>query len=146
MATGRWAAAWASVIVLAGLTVAGPGSAAEIGPSLAERAGQEEFRRSCAVCHGTTAHGNGPLARNLSPPPADLTLLSRKNGGTFPFDGVTAMVDGREEVAGHGPSDMPVWGERFGFTEAGVSEPGGEYVVLGRISAVVAYLRSIQAN
>ena len=145
MGIERWPSARASGILLAGLAAAAVG-AAETGPSLAERAGEAEFMRSCAVCHGTTANGNGPLARNISPPPANLTLLSRNNGGKFPFDRVNAAIDGREDVAGHGLRDMPVWGERFTYTEAGIGEPGGEYVVLGRISAVVAYLRSIQAE
>jgi high-affinity iron transporter len=43
-------------------------------PSLAQ--GAEVYRQNCAGCHGDTGAGNGPLARGLEPPPADLTARS----------------------------------------------------------------------
>ncbi|HET7601058.1 MAG TPA: FTR1 family protein [Gemmatimonadales bacterium] len=39
-------------------------------PSLAR--GAEVYRANCASCHGQTGRGDGPLARGLDPPPADL--------------------------------------------------------------------------
>ena len=32
-----------------------------------------DFATHCAVCHGATGHGDGPTAKGLTPPPADLT-------------------------------------------------------------------------
>src|SRR3954469_18505971 len=43
-------------------------------PSLAR--GAEVYRQNCAGCHGRAGAGNGPLARGLEPPPADLTARS----------------------------------------------------------------------
>jgi high-affinity iron transporter len=40
-------------------------------PSLAR--GATVYQQNCAGCHGTAGAGNGPLAANLRPPPADLT-------------------------------------------------------------------------
>ncbi len=36
-----------------------------------------DFATHCAVCHGATGHGDGPAARGLDPPPADLTDSAR---------------------------------------------------------------------
>ncbi len=35
--------------------------------------GQQLYQQNCAVCHGLTGHGDGPAARAMRPPPADLT-------------------------------------------------------------------------
>lgn len=94
----------------------------------------------CAVCHGPSGQGDGPLSGSLRVRPSDLTLLARKNNGTFPKDRVTRTVDGRNPVKGHGGADMPVWGDAFkqardGYSEAKVKE---------KIEAVVEYLESLQ--
>lgn len=75
--------------------------------------GEYEFWNSCAFCHGEDGKANTPVARLLKKAPPDLTNLSKKNGGVFPVDRVYRMIDGREAVAEHGTSDMPVWGDRF---------------------------------
>lgn len=80
-------------------------------------AGEVIYGRYCVACHGTALEGNGPLAPALKTRPPDLTVLSRKNRGTFPFDRVVAFIDGRERVAAHGSPDMPIWGEVFPLTE-----------------------------
>lgn len=36
--------------------------------------GKTLFQQNCAVCHGTTGHGDGPAARTLNPQPVDLTV------------------------------------------------------------------------
>ncbi len=103
--------------------------------------GKSLFRAWCRSCHGEEARGDGPMAEHLRPEPADLTLLSQKDGGQFYFGRVTAKIDGREKVKGHGSKDMPVWGEAFEVLD----EEGGEEVVRAKIIAIVHYLRSIQA-
>jgi mono/diheme cytochrome c family protein len=83
-------------------------------PNLAEAAaGEVVYFRYCAACHGKTLKGDGPVASGLVKKPIDLTLLASQNGGTFPFDKVAAMIDGRETTRMHGNPDMPVWGEVF---------------------------------
>lgn len=103
-------------------------------------AGSAVYQTYCAVCHGPSAQGDGPLASSLRVRPPDLTLLARKNGGTFPKDRVIRTVDGRKPAKGHGGADMPVWGDAFrqskeGNTEAKVQE---------KIEAVVEHLESMQ--
>ena len=43
------------------------------------------------------------------------------------------IIDGREEVRGHGTRDMPIWGEVFRQPEAGQHDE--EIRVIGRILA-----------
>jgi hypothetical protein len=77
-------------------------------------------------------------------PPADLTLLSRKHNGQFPFWRVYHTIDGREEVIEHGSRAMPIWGAHFLMQEGGA--PLDEHTVLGRILALVYYVESLQAK
>src|ERR1700683_1638348 len=46
--------------------------------------GPDLFRVYCAVCHGSDAKGNGPLASGLKAKVPDLTVLAKTNGGQFP--------------------------------------------------------------
>ncbi len=46
--------------------------------------GGEDYATFCAACHGPAGRGDGPAAAGLPARPADLTGLSRRNGGDFP--------------------------------------------------------------
>jgi high-affinity iron transporter len=37
------------------------------------RSAAADFNAQCAICHGATGRGDGPGAKGLTPPPADLT-------------------------------------------------------------------------
>src|SRR5262249_18245872 len=76
-------------------------------------AGKPNFDQHCAVCHGQDAKGTGPAMNLLTVKPADLTQLSKRNNGTFPFWKTYRVIDGREEMKGHGDRDMPIWGAEF---------------------------------
>ena len=102
--------------------------------------GSELFKTYCAACHGTSAHGDGPLAANMKKPPPDLTQFAARNGGTFPSALVAQIIDGRQPVKGHGGPDMPVWGDAFKASRLGSSEES----VQARIKALVEYLERIQ--
>jgi mono/diheme cytochrome c family protein len=78
--------------------------------------GEKLFRTYCSACHGKTAVGDGPLAKDLKAAPANLTRLIEKNGGTFPFDMVIKTIDNGRSVRGHGTQDMPAWGDAFKMT------------------------------
>ena len=78
----------------------------------------------------------------LTVKPMDLTQLSKKHKGEFPFWQVYRIIDGREEVQGHGTRDMPIWGNAFIQQEGG--KPVDETRAIGRILAIVHYLQSIQ--
>lgn len=103
-----------------------------------EPAGSREYVNSCAVCHGLRGKGDGSMAGLLKRAPTDLTELAQRNGGQFPFLAVLKKIDGRDAVAGHGDSAMPVWGDRF----KAVGEDENE--VRGRILGLVLFLESLQ--
>ncbi|MGB7289012.1 MAG: FTR1 family protein, partial [Candidatus Macondimonas sp.] len=41
--------------------------------------GAQIYQQQCAVCHGTTGHGDGPAAAGLEPAPTDFHDLQRRN-------------------------------------------------------------------
>jgi mono/diheme cytochrome c family protein len=99
--------------------------------------GSQLFRTHCASCHGATGVGNGPLADQLRNTPPDLTRFTARNGGVFPRERVYRIVDGRD-VASHGSTEMPVWGDVFRASGASAAD------VKTRIEAIVRYLEGIQ--
>jgi mono/diheme cytochrome c family protein len=103
-------------------------------------AGANNFAQYCVACHGKDAKGTGALAPNLKPKPADLTLLSKNNGGTYPRDMVFQVIDGRKKVKGHGGGDMPQWGDTF-LAAAGSDNADA---VKRRIESLVEYLATRQ--
>lgn len=56
--------------------------------------GAQLYARYCADCHGRDGKGKGPAASGMNPPPADLTMLTRRNGGEFPEVMVMAKIYG----------------------------------------------------
>ena len=103
--------------------------ATNAGPEGGVAAGRQRFERNCAICHGFDARGNGP---------PDLTLLSRAQGGDFPFTRIYRRIDGRDLPLAHGTRDMPIWGSRL------KREGGDETWVRGRIFEIMLYLESLQ--
>ncbi len=91
-------------------------------------AGEVIYLRYCAACHGRTMKGDGPVASGLRNMPTDLTTLTEKNKGVFPYDKVAGIIDGRETSRVHGTPDMPVWGEIFAVT-SGTEAPTAEAAV-----------------
>lgn len=107
----------------------------------AER-GAELYLRYCASCHGPEGRGDGPLAASLVTPPRDLTRLARDAGGHFDEAAVMAAVDGRRNVALHGPREMPVWGVVFAGEHVG--EPFAIQAPTRDVRALADHLREIQ--
>jgi len=103
--------------------------------------GRERYVADCSGCHGKSGHGDGAGAEILAVAPPDLTRLAKDNNGKFPEDYVRQIIDGRDlPSAAHGQSGMPVWGLHYKRNVPGYSEE----LVLEKIDALVAYLRSIQ--
>jgi mono/diheme cytochrome c family protein len=108
------------------------------------KAGKPTYEQYCAVCHGLAGKGDGGAANILTVKPADLTQVSKRNGGEFPFWRVYRIIDGREEVIrGHGSREMPIWGTELRAT-AGSGNIAEESTVRGRILELIYYLQSIQ--
>jgi mono/diheme cytochrome c family protein len=104
----------------------------------------ELFATYCASCHGALGLGDGPVARSLSPRPADLTTLARRNGGKFDPQAVMATIDGRNAVAAHGPREMPVWGVVFAQEHAGAGQRQAGQLSLLLTTMLTEYVASIQ--
>ena len=107
-------------------------------PSVSAFSGFTLYTSYCATCHGTGGKGDGPIAANLRGAPADLTLIAKKNGGTFSREDVARIIDGRNPIKGHGGKDMPAWGEALGRTADGPA------VVAQKIQSLVLYVESLQ--
>lgn len=122
-------------------THSAPAQASSTGQSV-QFAGSDLFRSYCATCHGTGAKGDGPLAEMLKKRPADLTLFTSKNGGTYPAEMVGRIIDGRQPLAGHGGKDMPIWGDAFRESGGGSDEAA----IKARIDALVRHLESLQVK
>jgi mono/diheme cytochrome c family protein len=103
--------------------------------------GRAAYLQYCASCHGLTGDGNGPMARILTTPPANLRRLSERYGNPLPEKQIAQFIDGRAEVEAHGPRDMPVWGDRLTAELAGDERKTQEL-----IAKLVAYLQSIQTG
>ena len=84
------------------------------------------------------------MAPALKRKPADLTHIRVRYGGRFPFSRLREFIDGRSDVAEHGPREMPVWGRVL--QEGKNSEPGSEVRLSGEITELLAYLEAIQAT
>jgi len=106
--------------------------------------GRIVYERHCAACHGMEGRGDGPVAANLHTPPADLTRLAARRGGKWDEAWVISMIDGRRDVAAHGPRDMPVWGSVFEDQLEGDAQPYPRYTTFLRVRDLADYLESIQ--
>ncbi|MBI3799500.1 MAG: cytochrome c [Deltaproteobacteria bacterium] len=107
-------------------------------------AGKREFHGHCAVCHGLGGKGESVMTtlNLLTVKPTDLTQLGKRHKGQFPFWQVYRIIDGREEVKGHGSRDMPIWGDVFTEQEGGTL--ADETRGIGRTLAIIHYIQSIQ--
>jgi len=112
--------------------------------------GKREYDSNCAVCHGLTGKGNGPYAADVGPKGvSDLTLLTKKNHGVFPFAGVYETIDGTHIVKAHGSRDMPIWGDDYKVmgNQSSLGYPyDQEAFVRARILALVEYVYRLQAK
>lgn len=105
------------------------------------RDGQHYFLRYCAACHGVNGVGDGPVAKELSKPPANLRLLGDKYGMPLPAARIADVIDGRTAVRAHGSREMPVWGERLYRLGHGERSDLGIGEVIAKI---VTHLNTIQ--
>ena len=110
-------------------------------PHVNPASGKEMFKSYCAPCHGMDAKGDGPAAPALKSAPADLTALSKKNGGKFPADHVMSLLRGQATVTAHGNHDMPVWGPVFWQMSQ-----GHEAEVQQRVTNLTHYIEALQAK
>ena len=109
-------------------------------------AGKELFRQHCSTCHGLDGKGSGSMYdpnsadKSRRVPPADLTVMSQQNGGTFPVDRVKEAIYNKKPVAGHGTPDMPSWGNVF------YNQKSNPKRLEARVDNLTAYIESLQVK
>lgn len=127
----------ATALLVALLAFAAPAAAGS-----SDDAGKLLYMHYCSSCHGEDGRGNGDLAAILRIEPADLTQLRKTGGKEFSYLTLLQSIDGRKAVRGHGPSDMPVWGE---VLSAGDEAPVGEQLQsAGKLLLIANYVESLQ--
>lgn len=131
-----------SVVPLAGIVAITLATVTGTAPDPVQ--GREVFLANCAVCHGSWAEGDGPAVASLGIAAPDLTRIAARRNGHFPYDEIRGIIEGRRDVAEHGPRAMPVWGDEFAAAAGGGAR--GQEVAWERIEALVAYLESVQED
>jgi mono/diheme cytochrome c family protein len=101
--------------------------------------GADLYKQLCAGCHGADAHGVGPTSPYCSVPPTDLTLLSKKNHGTFPESKVTQILRYGTEKPNQSTTYMPVWKPLLSTIHGESAE-----LTEKRITSLTEYLKSVQ--
>src|SRR5690348_155857 len=107
---------WSAPAGIAALALAGVTLAFDA-VRLEDYSGEELFLRFCASCHGSQAHGDGPVSRSLNVAVPDLTRITSRYG-QFPAGLIRDVIDGRGiDTRAHGTREMPVWGYEFWIEE-----------------------------
>lgn len=102
--------------------------------------GRQIYREYCADCHGLEAKGDGPYAPMLKVPPPNLTTLSKRHDGKFPYDYVSDVLRfGPGPTILHGSAEMPTWGPIFQYLDK-----NDERFVRQRIKNLSNFLASLQ--
>jgi len=136
---GWLVAAWAIAVTGLMVTASAQGPRQTLPPLVPESlVGSVSFDLYCSSCHGRQGRGDGPTAASLRTRPADLTVLSRSNRGTFPRERVLSFVEGSGRSAAHGSPEMPVWGPTLRGLDASDAR------VTVRLQNLVAFIESIQ--
>jgi mono/diheme cytochrome c family protein len=107
--------------------------------------GRALYADYCAACHGTAGRGDGPAAAGLSARPADLSVLARDNGGTYPQVRVMSKVYGYSEGRGGGGGTMPEFGPMLeGRTVLVETEPGIFTPTPEKLALLAEYVGTLQ--
>lgn len=109
--------------------------------------GRYEFETYCAVCHGKDGKGGGPFSMLVTKKVPDLTVMQKNNGGVFPFAKTYDIISGEADVEGHGPREMPIWGDHYrdkAKVELGPYSPNIPSFVRGRIIALIGHVSTLQ--
>jgi mono/diheme cytochrome c family protein len=102
--------------------------------------GPDLYQAYCAVCHGRSAKGDGPMAITLRATPSDLTRLATRNRGRFPKQHVEGILLGEVDINTHGTKEMPLWGPVF--SQVAWDQDLGRV----RIDNVTKYIETLQAK
>ena len=98
------------------------------------------FKTFCASCHGEHGRGDGPAADLTTPRAADLAVLRRQAGGTFPRARMIEILEGATPQSGHEQA-MPNWRNVL-LRDA----RNDERAYRARIEALASHVESLQAR
>jgi mono/diheme cytochrome c family protein len=112
---------------------------------------RQDFLDLCAECHNADARGNGPLTKNLTKVPPDLTRIKQRAHGVFNEKAVYDWILGLKMTSAHGSREMPIWGDWLmdEAIEGGTSleeAKAAEQEIEQRIMAIVRYLETLQTD
>jgi mono/diheme cytochrome c family protein len=101
--------------------------------------GAKIFQYRCALCHGMDGRGHGPDSVVLMHQVPDLTLISQRSSGKFPYQRVKDVIVGEKTgLLSQGDREMPIWGPIFHEVES--DQDWGEV----RLEAITKHVESIQ--
>lgn len=110
------------------------------------RDGRALYMSYCATCHGTTGIGDGPMARAMTKPPKNLTLIKVRHGDSFPRAKIMSIIDGYARSDLDGPG-MPEFGALLEGDLIPFDSGDGKMTPTPRkLVALLEYLESIQAE
>jgi mono/diheme cytochrome c family protein len=107
-------------------------------PYSSPASGEQMYMDYCAVCHGKTGKGDGPLVSELKAPPPDLTRMAQRNNGKFPEARFADVLLVGTKGLGHGSVDMPIWGPAFRSVDKDLTKL--------RIANLGRYVESLQVK
>jgi mono/diheme cytochrome c family protein len=112
---------------------------------------RDDFLALCADCHGADAKGSGPLVKNLTKVPPDLTRIKERAHGEFNEKAVFDWILGLNTPNFHGTREMPIWGdwlmdETLEDSTSLEAAPLAEKEVERRVMAIVKYLEGLQIS
>ena len=132
------------IFIISGLALAAVGLLACTEPAMPDRTdGAAFFADNCASCHGAGARGDGGLAAGLQTAPANLTRLSRDNGGSFPAARALSYIYGDPEQS-HLARVMPEFGGAMAQDLVPVEIDGVLTPTPRVLAGLLVYLESIQ--
>lgn len=117
------------------------GARAQRVPAGSVTSGAELYTAYCASCHGGQGAGDGAAASGLKIRPADLTVLARQNGGSYPAHRVNRSIEWGSAISSHQPREMPVWGMALR-----PHSRDNQREVNARIRAMTNYIGTLQVN
>lgn len=121
------------------------------GVNAASDTARQDFITLCADCHNADARGNGPLAKNLTKIPPDLTRIKERAHGKFDEKAVYDWILGLKMTQSHGTREMPAWGDWLmdeaieDNTSLDAAE-AAEKEIARRVMGIVKYLESLQVE
>jgi mono/diheme cytochrome c family protein len=127
------------VMILVGLTILFVANIVAKQKPAISQSGRSIFMDRCGACHGDDGKGNGPAVGALKVAPTNLTLLGKRNGGTFPAEHISKMVSEWVDISAHGSREMPIWGDLFNPKSA-----ADQQIANDQFKNLLAYLESIQ--